>query len=428
MKKWLNVVLSVIFLLGILVGCTGKQGETQKANLANNNQQETGGKEVNISYFTWRTSDQYPANLFKEFNKKYPNIHVTTNGNHNVDQYLQAQKVRLISGDSIDITGVTPQSYLEYVKAGYLMDLTDQPFMKNFSPSSLSKLKVDGKLYAVPTAINYIGVWYNQDLFAKYNLNIPKTWDEFLQVCEKLKANGVVPLVNGGKDGWPMEFDIYPFIHKLVVDDPQIFEKVDKGEIKYTDPIFVNTFKAITDFYKKGYIHKDLVSLTGDQATDLFVQQKVGMVIQGDWFAEGASKRKIDFKVGVFPMPTPGEGDKVIVPVSVGSYDAIVNSSKNKDSALKVMEYMSSPEGAKFMVDSLKSFSPVQGVNVDPSSLLKLWEPMQKYDAVEFFYSLQYPGANSELLKGLQDLYLGGITPEQLAKNIQAAQDKKAAK
>jgi raffinose/stachyose/melibiose transport system substrate-binding protein len=417
MRKWLSMIVTAILMISLVAGCVNNN---QKANSDNK-------KDV-VSYYTWRSSDQYPANMIKEFNKKYPDIKVTTDGNHNIDQYLQAQKVRLLSGDSLDITGVTPQAYLEYVKAGYLMDLTDQPFMKNFSKSSLSKLTVDGKVYAVPTAINMIGVWYNQDLFTKYNLSVPKTWEEFLQVCETLKSNGIVPLVNGGKDGWPMEFDIYPFMHQLLVNDPQIFEKIDKGEIKYTDKQFVKLFKDISDFYKKGYIHKDLVSLTGDQATDLYAQQKVGMVIQGDWFAEGASKRNIEFKVGVFPMPIPGEGEKVVIPVSVGSYDAIVNSSKNKDKALKVMEYASSPEGAKFMVDSLKSFSPVVGVDVDSTSLLKLWEPLQKYEAEEFFYSLQYPGANSELLKGLQMLYLGSITPEQLAQNLQGVQDKKEAK
>jgi raffinose/stachyose/melibiose transport system substrate-binding protein len=413
MKKWITILVSAIIMISLVAGC------------ANNGQKANSDKKDVVSYYTWRTSDQYPANMIKEFNKKHPNIKVTTDGNHNIDQYLQSQKVRLLSGDSIDVTGVTPQTYLEYVKAGYLMDLTDQPFLKNYSESSLSKLKVDGKIYAVPTAINMIGVWYNQDLFAKYNLSVPKNWGEFLQVCETLKSKGVVPLVNGGKDGWPMEFDVYPFMNQLVVNDPKIFEKIDKGEVKYTDAQFVNLFKDISNFYKKGYIHEDLVSLTGDQATDLYAQQKVAMVIQGDWFAEGASKRKIDFKVGVFPMPTPGHGDKVVIPVSVGSYDAIANSSKNKDNALKLMEYTASPEGAKFMVDSLKSFSPVKNVEVDSSSLLKLWQPLQQYESEEFFYSLQYPGANSELLKGLQMLYLGSITPEQLAQNLQAAQDKK---
>ena len=384
------------------------------------------GESVELNYYTWRYSDAFPdKTVFESMKSEYPNITMNVTGNHDSDAYLQQQRVRLLGKDGLDIMSVTPQAYNEYVAADYLVDLTGQSFLENFTKASLDSVTVDGKIYAVPTAINLIGVWYNVDLFEELNIEVPSTWEDFLSACEVIKQSGVTPLCNSGKDGWTMEFDIYPFMHKLMVEDPDVFAKVDNGEIKYTDPIFLDTFKEIDEFYKMGYIHPDLVSLAGDASTDMFAKGEVAMVIQGDWFANGLNEKDPEFTVGVFPLPTPGQGDKVVVPLTVGSYDAIASSSAHVDESLQVLEYMSRPESAKSMVTELSAFSPVLGVDVEEGSYLKLWEPLIEYDGVDFFYSRQDTGANSEFLSCLQSMYLGEMTPEEMAENLQAVQDKK---
>ena len=46
------------------------------------------------------------------------------------------------------------------------------------------------------------GVYYNVDIFKKYNIAIPTTWEEFLAACKKLKDAGVTPIANSLKDQW----------------------------------------------------------------------------------------------------------------------------------------------------------------------------------------------------------------------------------
>jgi ABC-type glycerol-3-phosphate transport system substrate-binding protein len=55
----------------------------------------------------------------------------------------------------------------------------------------------NGKVYGLAYVVEYWGVWYNKDVFAKYNLSVPTTWDEFLKVCETLKKNKVTPRAGG---------------------------------------------------------------------------------------------------------------------------------------------------------------------------------------------------------------------------------------
>src|SRR5207249_2119753 len=68
-----------------------------------------------------------------------------------------------------------------------------------------ARARKDGKLYGVPFATQSLVIYYNKKIFAQNNLSAPKTWDEFLTVLRTLRDHGVLPLANGGKEGWTLE-------------------------------------------------------------------------------------------------------------------------------------------------------------------------------------------------------------------------------
>jgi ABC-type glycerol-3-phosphate transport system substrate-binding protein len=63
-------------------------------------------------------------------------------------------------------------------------------------PASLDSLvRVDGKLLMLPTTVSTVGGIYNTRTFeAKGWTTLPKTWSEFLGMCEKIKAGGMFPI------------------------------------------------------------------------------------------------------------------------------------------------------------------------------------------------------------------------------------------
>ena len=74
-------------------------------------------------------------------------------------------------------------------------DLWDEFVVANgVSEDIKESFTVDGKAYAVPYSIIYNTVIYNKNVFAEYNLEVPKTFDEFLDVCQTLKDNGITPI------------------------------------------------------------------------------------------------------------------------------------------------------------------------------------------------------------------------------------------
>jgi len=381
---------------------------------------------VEINYLTWRTGvEGYDTALVSAFEAKYPNIKVNFIGVQGVEEYVQTQKTRLLTEVNLDITSIREETIKDYVGAGYLADITGESFLGNLKEGTLERITVDGKVYGIPSSINLIGVWYNKELFEKVGVSIPKNWGEFLSVCDKFKSEGYTVLANGSLDVWPTQFDIYPYIHKLIVEDPKIFEKIKSGEVKYTDPIFVDAFKSIDEFYKKGYVSKDVLSIGYADSAMLFINQEVPMVLHGEWFGSAIVNALGDsepnFTIGVFPMPTP-DIDEPVIPLTVGVYEAVVENSPHKAEAMKFLEFLASVEGSQIIADYMKGFTPVIGVKVS-HPLAKLFEPLMEYPIANFFYSEQTPAANAEFNKGLQDLVVGKITPEQLAERVQKAQE-----
>lgn len=54
-------------------------------------------------------------------------------------------------------------------------------------------MQKDGQMYLMPNALYAEYFAYRKDIFGQYGLEVPKTWDEFLNVCKVLKDNGEIP-------------------------------------------------------------------------------------------------------------------------------------------------------------------------------------------------------------------------------------------
>lgn len=57
---------------------------------------------------------------------------------------------------------------------------------------------VGEKVYTIPLYTTTYGIIYNQALFKQFGLKIPKNYEEFRKVCERLKYYGISPIVCGG--------------------------------------------------------------------------------------------------------------------------------------------------------------------------------------------------------------------------------------
>ncbi|MEF3308583.1 extracellular solute-binding protein [Paenibacillus sp. GYB004] len=134
--------------------------------------------------------DDFQLLMVEPLKKKYPHITV---------EYVMPGKGTMIDDlvaakDVPDLLIYGIGNYTQYRDLGILTDIT--PLLNKmkidlgrFKPWVLDNIKVDGKLYSLPYAMNTNAIYYNLDLFDKFGVPYPKsgmTWDDILEVTKRL--------------------------------------------------------------------------------------------------------------------------------------------------------------------------------------------------------------------------------------------------
>ena len=206
---------------------------------------------------------------------------------------------------------VTFYQTLDYAKAGNLMDLSNEPWVARMIESAKKdpSLYYDGKLYGAPGSGNIGGgIWYNKDLFDKLGIQPPKTVQEFLGACDKIKADGKTPIALGFKDLWTANMFLMSWLQSYTFpNDAGYGMKLYDGTAKFDDAVIQKVYQQVEAMKSKGYFNKNALSIDWPQSAQLFASGDAAMIVQGPWMpaanAENIEKGGYDkFQIGFFPF------------------------------------------------------------------------------------------------------------------------------
>ena len=292
------------------------------------------------------------------FEKKYPNVTIQFSAIPN-DSYQAAKSSRLTAG-TVDIMVADPMQLPSYVSKssesndalsadyGLFLDLSNQPFMKNFTPSLLKAIAYNGKQYTVPTGVSYYtGVFYNEDMFKKYGLSVPTTWDQFVALNTKLKADGVAPLGIGGKDSWPAGLTMLAAVqgaYPTVADKNQLAEGLWKKQVSLTDPANVQVLQQVQQMYS--WAEPNFAGVAYASVPAGFAAGQYAMTPDGTWDQPTiAAAVGSKFQYGYFPIPTSDDAaDNATLGGKVDLSLAVAAATKNKTAALAYLSFFSQPQ------------------------------------------------------------------------------------
>ncbi|NMO97031.1 ABC transporter substrate-binding protein [Paenibacillus lemnae] len=274
------------------------------------------------------------------------------------------------------------------------------------------------------------GVVYNKDMFSDLGLEIPETFEEFLAVCEKIKASGVTPVFMPYKDNWAANIWPAAAFANAVADDPNFFDDLNANKKKWTDvPEFVTILEQQYEIFKQGYTNPDVLSDSYDMAVGKFLNKEVAMMFMGDWLIENVAEKDPDMKLGLFAIPS-GEGAKLGAS-PLGGQLFIPKKAKHIEEAKQFLDYIASKEVAQKMVDERGYVSNFNDVTTPEL-------PAYKQEIVDQYITpkktLLTTDAymlvdRSELYRALQDQFAGSKTSEQVLQDwndkfIQLMKDK----
>jgi raffinose/stachyose/melibiose transport system substrate-binding protein len=122
---------------------------------------------------------------------KYPDINFTWEAFEN-QSYKTKIKAAVSANEMPDIFFTWSCAFLgDFVEAGkvYCLDDAYKNWQSELPENMLGNTTYDGKHYGVPTTMNIVGLFANMDLLGQVGYTeIPGTYDEFIECCDKLKA------------------------------------------------------------------------------------------------------------------------------------------------------------------------------------------------------------------------------------------------
>ena len=165
-------------------------------------------------------------------------------------------------------------------------------------------IETDGEIYVMPFNVMPNAIYYRVDIFDKYGLEPPETWDEFLVVLETLKSNDQTPIALGSGRGWEPLFWFDYMV--LRVAGAEFREDLMWGKENYTDPKVIEAMEMWGELVEKGYFNEDITSLAWADMTPMVADGRAAMMLMGPWAVD--TLREAGLEAGVefdmFPFPT----------------------------------------------------------------------------------------------------------------------------
>ena len=354
-KKILATVLTAALASTMLTGCGGGK-DSGSGNGGASSGSSKSGDTVTLKVFSNlpdRKTGQglVEQTIIDEYMKENENVKIEVEA---LDEEAYKTKFKAYSMEGMpDVVSIWGQpAFLdEVVEAGVLAELNQSDYTDyKFVEGSLNGCTYDGKLYGLPRNTDIMCIFYNEKMFKDNGWEVPKTYDELLELAGKINDKGIVPMAMNGGEGWPMAIYLTDVLYKLTGSD---CSDIISNAIKNGDFSDENIKKATellkeaadAKLFQKGYDSQD-----GATAKNLFTNGQAAMFYMGSWESSMALNEEIPEEVRdnirVFTMPVVdgGKGAATDIAAWNGGGYAVYSDSKVKDEAIKFLNYMYQPD------------------------------------------------------------------------------------
>jgi multiple sugar transport system substrate-binding protein len=309
-------------------------------------------------------------------------------------------------------------------KNGKIADLTAE--WKNYiaagvSPDIEKAFTFDGKAYAAPYSILYNTCLYNTAVFEKAGVKeTPKTFDEFLAACEKIKQSGVTP-IGLKNDSWAS----FIWFEAIVASyNPQLYKDVCTGAKKYTDPEMKKVLEVWKGMFDKGYFAKPV--LYSDLYKD-FAKGQCAIMLEASPTATSLVK---DYgmtsgeTVDAFVLPSVTANSKSVIFFEASPL-CVAQNSKDKNAAIEALRNFYKPATQKVMVVD-NGIANTSGVPVEDKTIqniIKMTGDSSKYELILRYYENTPSDIRDVALTALSKFMDGAASVDDTLNTIQAKAD-----
>ena len=379
--------------------------------------------QVQLDFWVWVAGDltQQLADTYSEQN---PGVKVNVREivSTTYDAVLQTA---MQGGQGPDVILARPNPILsEYAKAGMFMRVDEViPDVFSYPKVLIDSVSYDGGVYAVPSALQTLQVFYNKDIFNQYGLTVPKTQAELLQAAQKLSAAGVTPFFVPGKEGWAL--NILPEVIGVSFLGPEFIQGLLAGKHHFTDPEFVSLLEFIKEL--SPYFQRNFSAANYNDMATAFSFGEAAMVFDGSWMPTNYLSNNPDLALGTFPWPPKTAGQQAYIYAYSDGGVAVNAASKHRDEAVAFVTWLASKEGNQQRALLLEQIPAHKDVEIDAAAhpnIAMLRNLLANYGAPYIFdvaspFDEGNPSVTSIMIPGVQGLFTDQLSAEALAQDVQ---------
>lgn len=332
--------------------------------------------------------------------------------------YEKQLTLGIASGELPDIVILDGCGMASFISLGLFADITDEASdikWDEYIQGPLESTMMDGKHYGIPFATNCTALFYNKDMFDEAGLSYPDentTWDEFKGMAKTLTKNGVFGFGNAGTNTDEGTFQCLQWLYTA----GGSYTDIESG---------VDAYKLMQEMISDGSWTKECVNWTQSDVNNNFMAGNLAMQQNGPWQIPGIEANAPDLNYGVTVLPKKDASSGQATSILGGENMGVVN----KDDVGGAVAFLEYYDQTNVMVEAMKqygSFPPKTEAAKDG-----YWtnDPVQAAFITQLETSIPrgpsavWPSYSSAIQKGFQEVLTLSKTPEQAAKDTQAAVD-----
>lgn len=425
MKKIVSCTLAALMACSALAGCSGGTDSGSQP-------QSTGSEKKEYAQsITLMSGQNYIKDIDRELFEKFKEetgievkVLLTPDG-----EYESMVTSNLAGGsDVVDVFLYGAGNVM--VSAGIpeiALDLSNEEWVSRYEDWALEANTYDGKVYGCSTwGVDYEGIIYNKTFFEENNLSVPETWDEFVKLCDDIKALGVTPLYESINGTWHTQGWFYGMTPSILEAKPDAVEYLNAGkDNKWADiPVVAEGLTQIRDFLgaKENGVPK---YYTNDgQAEDFFGsypsllnRETVMMFTYSAYPAELAAQGGTD-EWGMFPCPVL---DNKVGVSNGGGVSKFINKNSSKIEESKLLfEFLTRDENLEAYYGArsdlvTSAFKDVESV-ASTTATKEMLERSERTPEVMMLKSVLY--WDPDIYKYMQGFAAGETSVEQMIQGM----------
>ena len=413
MKRISVMLLSTTMMLGLLAGC--QSGEDTGDNTGESQKEKIDLKIMILS------EDSNRQAIYQDYYSKasevFPDYNIEFELPGSASNYTSKLTVYNSSEELPDIFWGEDIVY----QSGQAMPLTDvmaeTGFIDKYSNPSALIPAPDGEIYCLSAGTDsyFAGpLFYNKDIFEAEGLEIPTSYEGFVELIQTLKDKGYTPI---SATAWALQN--FMFQDLMTAEDPEAMIKLQNKEIGFDDPLVIEAATKLKELTDMGAFPVDVTSIEQQVHEQLFIDGSAAMIYHPIWVYPAIETAEFEIAHAYLPEILGAENIVNAWGSATAGGFMISNNSENKDAAVEVAEWLVEQD-AKYWNQIAGNATAIKGYDAIPETSPQVnkdfYERIKSEDTTvvtNFATNYLNRAQQSEYQTNVEKLISGQMSPEE---------------